>query len=220
MTTGVFSVFSSIFGFVVAAISLLAFAVNMCRSHLPSNKIKVLESLLDETETCFRKAIEDGLLTEPPFVLQTESGLIILKTRAQGLRSRAHNATNLRQDYAEFLRGTSTAIERVCQSLRKLKAQVITSSEEGRLRCIGTNSVSGATFSPLLHISPEHRPSPQLFQIPRPSSCPPALPAWSRAKVRVDSTRHPTQSVFDVRTIDVQCLTPTVHTSITLRCGA
>ncbi|KAG6373908.1 hypothetical protein JVT61DRAFT_6061 [Boletus reticuloceps] len=131
MTTGVFSVFSSIFGFVVAAISLLAFVVNMCRSHLPSNKIKVLESLLDETETCFKKAIEDGLLTEPPFVLRTESGLTILKTRAQGLRSRAHNATDLRQDYAEFLRGTSTAIERLKSLLVSSLSHV-----EAELRCL------------------------------------------------------------------------------------
>lgn len=73
--TATFSLFSSIFGFIVAAISFLAFVVNICRSHLPSNKIRILESLLDETEACFRKAIEDGLLTEPSFVLRTERGL-------------------------------------------------------------------------------------------------------------------------------------------------
>ena len=75
MTASTFSFFSSIFGFVVAAISLLSFIVNILRAHLPSKKIKVLETLLDETETCFRKAIEDGLLTEPSFVRRTERGL-------------------------------------------------------------------------------------------------------------------------------------------------
>ena len=71
MSTSTFSLFSNIFGFVVAAISLSAFLVNVCRSHLPSNRIKELESLMDETETFFKKAVEDGLLTEPTFVRQT-----------------------------------------------------------------------------------------------------------------------------------------------------
>lgn len=75
MTTSTFSIFSGIFGFIVAAISLLTFVINICRSHLPSNKIKVLESLLEETETCFNKAIEDGLLTELLFVHRTERRL-------------------------------------------------------------------------------------------------------------------------------------------------
>ena len=75
MPTSTFSIFASVFGFVVAAISSLAFIVNVSRSHLPSNKIKELESLLDKTETCFKKAIEDGLLTELLFIEWTEHRL-------------------------------------------------------------------------------------------------------------------------------------------------
>lgn len=75
LSISTFSIFSSIFGFIVAAISLLAFLVNICRFHLPSNKIKELESLMDETETFFKKAVEDGLLIEPGFVRQTERHL-------------------------------------------------------------------------------------------------------------------------------------------------
>ena len=59
----------------MAAISLLAFLVNICRSYLPSYRIKELESLLDETDTLFKKAMEDGLLIEPGFVRQTEHDL-------------------------------------------------------------------------------------------------------------------------------------------------
>lgn len=75
MTASAFSLGSSIFGFIVAAISLLAFVIKACRSHLPSVKIKILEALLDETEAFFRKAVEDGLLTEPEFVRETERHL-------------------------------------------------------------------------------------------------------------------------------------------------
>lgn len=70
-----FSIFSSIFGFIVAATSLFAFLINICRSRLPSNRIKELESLLDETDTFFKKAVEDGLLIEPGFVRTTEHRL-------------------------------------------------------------------------------------------------------------------------------------------------
>ncbi|KAG6369609.1 hypothetical protein JVT61DRAFT_14178 [Boletus reticuloceps] len=127
MTTNAFSFFSSIFGCIVAAISLLAFIINTCRSHLPSNKIKKLESLLDETETFFRKAVEDGLLLEPEFVRGTERHLTILRTRTYVLQSSAYNATTLRKDYAEFLSGTASAIKRTCDSLKELRAQVVVS---------------------------------------------------------------------------------------------
>lgn len=41
------------------------------------------------------------------------------------LQSRAYNATTLRQNYFEFFRGTSSSIGSTCQSLKKLRAQVI-----------------------------------------------------------------------------------------------
>ena len=72
MTASNFSVVSSIFGFIVTAISLLAFVIKTCQSHLPRNKIKYLEDLLDETEQFFRNAVEEGVLTEPGFVQETE----------------------------------------------------------------------------------------------------------------------------------------------------
>ncbi|KAF8555596.1 hypothetical protein OG21DRAFT_843622 [Imleria badia] len=219
MATSTFSFFSSIFGFIVAAISLLAFIVNICRSHLPSNKIKVLESLLDETETDFKKAVEDGLLTELPFVRRTERRLAILRSRTNDLRSRAYNATNLQRNYAEFYRGTSTAIGTACQTLKKLRAQVITSSEKGRRRLREMP----------IHSQGEHRSTNLVdaIGIPRPCSCPPAIAVWRPADMQRTSgfTRNnpfcdPTQSDSDVRTADAQTCASTVHTSVTLELGA
>ena len=74
-STSTFSFFSSVFGSVVAAISLLAFISNIFRSRLPCNRIKVLESLLEEMEACFQNAIEEGLLTELAFVQRTHHHL-------------------------------------------------------------------------------------------------------------------------------------------------
>lgn len=74
-SSSTFSFVSSVFGYIAAVVSLLALVVNICRSHLPSSKIKELESLLDETETCFKKAMEDGFLTDLAFVQETDCRL-------------------------------------------------------------------------------------------------------------------------------------------------
>jgi hypothetical protein len=61
MTTSL-SFYSNIFGFIAGGVSLLGVVVAVCRPQLPSNKIKILENLLHETENIFKEAVEDGLL--------------------------------------------------------------------------------------------------------------------------------------------------------------
>ena len=75
MASNTFSFFCSVFGSVTAAISLFALIIKVCRAQLPSNKIKALLSLLDETESLFQKCIEDGLLIELTFIRETEGHL-------------------------------------------------------------------------------------------------------------------------------------------------
>ena len=74
MASSTFSFFCSVFRSVTAATSLFALIIKICRTQLPSDKIKVLLSLLDETEVFFQKCIEDGLLT-PEFTRSTENDL-------------------------------------------------------------------------------------------------------------------------------------------------
>ncbi|KAG6370897.1 hypothetical protein JVT61DRAFT_10920 [Boletus reticuloceps] len=238
MTTSTFSCFSSVFGFIVAAISFFAFIINIWRSHLPSNKIKVLESLLDETETYFKKAVEEGLLTELTFVHRTERRLAMSMPSVHcpdlALTSYPQievTAINLRQDYVEFFRGTSTAIGTACQTLKKLRAQVITSSEQGRLRRLEEmqsphcNSLPTSTL--FIHSQGECHPSDPEYapEVPRPSSCPPVFVKWKPADMRrifaqSNPPRNLTQSDLDVRTADAQTCASTVHTSVTLEPGA
>ncbi|KAF8119546.1 hypothetical protein EV363DRAFT_1440862 [Boletus edulis] len=197
MTASKFSFVSGIFGFAVTAISLLTLLTKVCRSHLPSNKIKALESLLDETEQFFENAVEEGLLTEPSFVQETELHIKRLKARTYGLRSRAFKATNLRQDCAEFLRGTSTAIDNTCQSLKKLRAQVVTSSEEGRSRgLVEMNPIPTSTPSVLICGPDSRRCLGRLpaSKIPRPHSCPPALSTW-RSHDALSTFAHESESL-------------------------
>ncbi|KAG8217033.1 hypothetical protein J3R82DRAFT_7349 [Butyriboletus roseoflavus] len=155
MSTSTFSVFSSIFGFVAAAISLLTVLINICRSHLPSHKIKELESLMDETETLFKKVVEDGLLIEPGLVRQTERHLTMLRTLTYHLQSRAYNATTLRQDCLEFLRGTSNSIGGACRTIRGLRTELV-STLLHHLLCLSSliPSATLAHYFPLRFIGP------------------------------------------------------------------
>ncbi|KAG9311899.1 hypothetical protein JVU11DRAFT_8160 [Chiua virens] len=125
-----FSCFASIFGFIATIISLFAFVLQICRSRLPSNKIRTLDLLLEETETLVKTAKNDCRLKEP-FVEEIEHHLSILRARTFALRPSAYGATTLHKDYAEWRKGTSSAIGRTYDSLIELKAQVATSSEEG-----------------------------------------------------------------------------------------
>lgn len=76
MSNTSFSFYSNIFGFIVGGVSLLGFVVRLCRTHLPSNKIKTLEALLHETENTFRSAVEDGLLVDK-FVQMAQNRLAL-----------------------------------------------------------------------------------------------------------------------------------------------
>ena len=74
MNTTLFAFYSNVFGLVVGGVSLLSLAVAVCRPHLPSNKIKTLETLLHETEDTFRAAVEAGLLVDE-FIERTKDRL-------------------------------------------------------------------------------------------------------------------------------------------------
>jgi hypothetical protein len=76
MNNSLLSFYSNIFGFVVGGISLLGFVVAVFRPHLPSNKIKTLETLLHETENIFKAAVEAGLLVRE-FIDRTEHRLTV-----------------------------------------------------------------------------------------------------------------------------------------------
>ena len=76
MSSSSFSFSSNIFGFVAGGISLLGFMVAVCRTHLPSNKIKTLEILLHETENVFKEAVEGGLLVHE-FIERTQHRLAV-----------------------------------------------------------------------------------------------------------------------------------------------
>lgn len=76
MSNSTVSFGSNIFGFVAGGFLLLVLFVAVCRSHLPSHKIKALETLLDETERIFNGAVEDGLLTEADFIHKIDCCLV------------------------------------------------------------------------------------------------------------------------------------------------
>ncbi|KAF9226735.1 hypothetical protein BS17DRAFT_696523 [Gyrodon lividus] len=167
---------SNIFGFIAGGFSLVGLTVGLCRSHLPSRRIKDLECLLEDTQKTFKCALEDGLLPNARFNHVVQSQLTDLCEDARALHSRVCCATTLLQDYVEFFRGLSTSIGLTCYHVKTLRAQVITTSEAERRK----RSES---------ISAPHPTSPIPLSFPvnmieRPRSCPPSLPEYrSRSRL-------------------------------------
>ncbi|KAG2127099.1 hypothetical protein DEU56DRAFT_701819, partial [Suillus clintonianus] len=115
----------NVFGLCIGAATILGVLLGFLRSHLPSQRIKELEELLEETQGLYESAVEDGLL--PDVMLRSQMGerLVVLREGMLELRSRAYNATTLLKDYQEFFRGLSYDIGVACCDMKELRASVI-----------------------------------------------------------------------------------------------
>ncbi|KIK97190.1 hypothetical protein PAXRUDRAFT_825166 [Paxillus rubicundulus Ve08.2h10] len=134
MDNGAFSFYSNVFGFVAGGISLILVVFSFCRSQLPSNKIKVLEELLNETEGLFSSCVEEGYLPDERVRADIERHLARLREETFNLRSQAYMATTFAQDYTGFFAGLSLTIGRACSDVKRVRADVITKSEIARLQ--------------------------------------------------------------------------------------
>ncbi|KIJ06455.1 hypothetical protein PAXINDRAFT_158723 [Paxillus involutus ATCC 200175] len=133
MDSNAFSFSSNVFGLVVGSISVIVLVFGFCRSQLPSNKIKVLEELLDETQALFSSYAEEGYLPEERVKADFETRLARLRDKTFDLRSQVYMATTFVQDYTGFIAGLSISIGRVCWQVKLLRADVISKSEIERL---------------------------------------------------------------------------------------
>ncbi|KAH7882619.1 hypothetical protein F5I97DRAFT_1931209 [Phlebopus sp. FC_14] len=131
MATNTFSLSSNVFGIIVGGVSLITLAFGF-HLHLPSNRIKHLQEVLDETEQIFRSAVQDGLLPQHEFTSDVERHLYKLRDRAMALRRRVYCATTWVQDCKLLFRGVSSEIGKTRSQLKKLRAVIITSSEAQR----------------------------------------------------------------------------------------
>ncbi|KIJ20446.1 hypothetical protein PAXINDRAFT_7684 [Paxillus involutus ATCC 200175] len=119
-----FSFYSNVFGLVVGGVSLIVLVFAFCRSQLPSNKIKVLDELLDETQALVSSYVEKGYLPEEVRA-NIERRLVRLGEDTFDLRSQAYRATTFTEDYTGFFAGLSLAIGRACLEVKRLRAEVI-----------------------------------------------------------------------------------------------
>jgi hypothetical protein len=62
MDSNALSFYSNVFGLFIGGTTILGVFLGFCRSHLPSQRIKELEELLEETQDLYESAVEDGLL--------------------------------------------------------------------------------------------------------------------------------------------------------------
>ncbi|KAH7882634.1 hypothetical protein F5I97DRAFT_290401 [Phlebopus sp. FC_14] len=113
MATNTFSLSSNVFGIIVGSVSLitLAFGIHL---HLPNNRIKHLQEVLDETEQIYRSALQDGLLPQHEFTSKVERQLYKLRDYAMALRRRVYCATTWVQDCKLLFRGVSSEIGKTC----------------------------------------------------------------------------------------------------------
>ncbi|KAI9455498.1 hypothetical protein HD554DRAFT_2178456 [Boletus coccyginus] len=227
MSTSTLSLFCNILAIIEAAISLSAFLIHIFRSHLPRNKIKELEHLMDEMETFFTKTVEKGLLAEPD-IIQTRRELSMLRTQTLDLKSRVYSITTFREDCLELLGGTSSYIGETCECLQKLRAKVVASSEKECRRLMEDDRDLRTSSLPVLPYNPapecQDSPLPSV-QIPRPAVHPPILPG--RKSLYAQRTFHPTNPPSnlargdpDVRIVDTQECVSIIHTSVTLEPSA
>ncbi|KAG1733351.1 uncharacterized protein EDB91DRAFT_640668 [Suillus paluster] len=128
------SFYSNVFGLFIGATTILGILLGFFQSHLPSQRIKELEELLEETQGLYESAVEDGLLPEDMLRSQMGERLAVLREATLELRSRAYSATTLLKDYREFFRGLSYDIGVACFHVKELRASVITTSEAERRR--------------------------------------------------------------------------------------
>jgi hypothetical protein len=66
---------TAVFGLIVGAMTIFGVILGFCQSHLPSQTIKELNGLLDETQGLYESAVEDGYLTDGTLRSQMEERL-------------------------------------------------------------------------------------------------------------------------------------------------
>ncbi|KAH7887476.1 hypothetical protein F5I97DRAFT_1860737 [Phlebopus sp. FC_14] len=150
MDDNAFSIYSNVFGIFVGSVSLITLAFGFCM-HLPSNRIKHLDALLDETDKIFRSALEEGLLPQQKSE-SIEDHLSDCRERTMDLRSRVLCVTTWFQDCKELVMGVSADIGKTCYELRKLRAEIITSSEAQRRNLCAIRDATTSTASSPSHV--------------------------------------------------------------------
>ncbi|KAF9226878.1 hypothetical protein BS17DRAFT_776269 [Gyrodon lividus] len=134
MNCSAFSFYSDAFDFVAGGISLIGLVFGLCLSQLPSNKVKVLEGLFNETETLFTSCVEEGYLPQERFRVDIAEHLTRLREQTFDLRTQAYRATTFVQDSTAFFAGLSGTIGRVCLQVKRVRAEVFTKSDAERRR--------------------------------------------------------------------------------------
>ncbi|OJA09903.1 hypothetical protein AZE42_06195 [Rhizopogon vesiculosus] len=169
MDSNALSFYSNVFGLLIGGTTILGVFLGFCRSHLPSQRIKELEELFEETQGLYESAVEDGLLHDMAKD-QTRERLAVLHERTLQLRSRAYSATTLLKDYQKFLRGLSYSIGVACYDVKELRASIITTTEAERRRTGVCRDDYSAVQRPSSPVPPQISCAMEMRSIARPQS--------------------------------------------------
>ncbi|RDB28258.1 hypothetical protein Hypma_001453 [Hypsizygus marmoreus] len=170
---------SDLFDFVIGAFALLSTFFSVLafgRKFLPEARMKVLDSLLDETLVIYEKAVADGLLRDEVQV-ELQSTFNRLRQACGNLRNSTYQHTGAFDEYLAL--SLSQDIIQVSNNVKKIRSFIVTTSEENRRR-MGITSTrcrveastcatyTSSTLQQHTAASDEPMALPQ-----RPSSCPP-----------------------------------------------
>ncbi|KAI0049759.1 hypothetical protein FA95DRAFT_1556451 [Auriscalpium vulgare] len=120
------------FGLVAGVLSTIALIFTLLRFYLPSARMRELDTLMEETESLFHDAQEQGLLIDPAFVSKTRSRIASLRHNVFFLRNQVYSARTVRQQTMEMLKGLSLKIGFTCEDVKVVRATISSTSAEQR----------------------------------------------------------------------------------------
>ncbi|OSD01162.1 hypothetical protein PYCCODRAFT_1468852 [Trametes coccinea BRFM310] len=139
------------FDLAVGIIGLLSFPIaigTLVHTQLPCTWLRELEAIFAETEGLLHTTFEAGLLGPHDIATQFHTRLYVLKQDVEDVRVESHSATTYAQNIKKMLTGLSRRISSLCGEVKKLRADISTTSARERERLRQSQTENPSTCEP------------------------------------------------------------------------
>ncbi|KAI0351965.1 hypothetical protein OH77DRAFT_1428990 [Trametes cingulata] len=99
---------------------------------MPSAKLRVLQDLMAETESIFRKSLEDGVLTCDDDLYQITTSIWSTNMHIDDLRMKAYALKTWRDQMSGWWHGLSRKMTILCEEVNDIRMQVVETSSRNR----------------------------------------------------------------------------------------
>ncbi|KII83291.1 hypothetical protein PLICRDRAFT_454097 [Plicaturopsis crispa FD-325 SS-3] len=113
--------------------AILGFA--LCRSHLPTARLRRLDELIKETQDILNDATEGDCLPDWVIVEDVRRRLVNVRADTHIYRRRVYRASNFPKQYGEFFRGLSFSIGRTINEVKSIRMKLVDAIELRRVEC-------------------------------------------------------------------------------------